>query len=487
MTALTLADSFLNDLDELEEESVDKDSKVADREEELCSKPSVVLEERVSLLRESERYCQHMRSILNFMSRTNDVVAEEGNKEYEIIVESNEVLSKIDEESNRVHRLLVEKYSHKFPELETLVPEKLDYAKVVLRIRNQMDMTQIELNDILPPTSVMVISVTGSTTSGAPLAHDVLQKCIDDCNEIIGLDNDRIMILNYLESRMAKIAPNTTELIGAALTAMLIGTAGGLEKLAAIPACNLTCLGQHKYRDLAGFGNQATMPHTGILYYADLVQAAPPPLRRKILKIVAAKTTLCARVDAHSNSLTDTSAAQAMVQEIKSKIELLCAPQKAQQVKALPAPDIATSKSKRGGKRVRKAKDKLRITELRGLANKRAFGTDFGTEYGDDAMGNDFGLMGQEGAGVRAPAQQKSSLSLHNKNKKQRTSIQLSSSAPSGLASSLVFTPVQGIELAANPASQQAKLDAANAKWFNSSSGFQSALATNKNEGGLTF
>ena len=31
-------------------------------------------------------------------------------------------------------------------------------------MRNETDMTQIDLSDVLPPTVVMVVSVTGSTT-----------------------------------------------------------------------------------------------------------------------------------------------------------------------------------------------------------------------------------------------------------------------------------------------------------------------------------
>ena len=39
-------------------------------------------------------------------------------------------------------------------------------------------------------------------------------------------------------------------------------------------------IGQEK-RALAGFSNVATMPHTGVLHYCDLVQSCPPQLRRK--------------------------------------------------------------------------------------------------------------------------------------------------------------------------------------------------------------
>ena len=47
-------------------------------------------------------------------------------------------------------------------------------------------------------------------------------------------------------------------------------------------------------------------------------------------------------------------------------------------------------------------------------------------------------------------------------------------SQKSGTASSIIFTPVQGMELV-DPTSNQDKVDEANKKWFNDSSGFASA------------
>jgi len=477
--AITLADSFLNDLDELENEDDDveaedrldgdeKEEKLDDAEDVPSSETTHDLRS-VAKLRTSERYRAHLEAI------------ESAEESAAAIVESNDILVKIEEEISNVHAFLRNVYSSKFPELETLVPQKMDYARVVRELRNETDMTAVDLNHVLPPTQVMVVSVTGSTTSGEKLEERALAAALEACEEMLALEKDKFRILEYLESRMSSLAPNVSKLVGASLAAMLVGVAGGLEKLAVIPACNLITLGQDKRRDLGGFGRVAQMPHTGILYFADLVQAAPAPLRRKVLKILSAKVSLAARVDAYGNSKKEDDVASGFVDDVKSKIEKLCEPPRAQKVKALPAPDVATGKRKRGGKRVRSAKEKVRVTEMRSLANKRAFANDFGNEYGDDAMGLDFGLLGanREGSGsLRAPAVDqkagKSSKSQHQK-AASRKPIQLSSGATNGLSSSLVFTPVQGIELA-NPTQQAQNVQAANEKWFSHTSGFQSAL-----------
>ena len=41
----------------------------------------------------------------------------------------------------------------------------VDYARVVMRIANEMDLTLVNLDDILPAATVMVVTVTGVCTS----------------------------------------------------------------------------------------------------------------------------------------------------------------------------------------------------------------------------------------------------------------------------------------------------------------------------------
>ena len=91
-------------------------------------------------------------------------------------------------------------------------------------------------------------------------------------------------------------------------------------------------------------------------------------------------------------------------------------------------------------------------------------------------MGLDFGMLNKEGGKMRAAQKKDKQVKVSQKRRKM---IQMSSGATNGLSSSLVFTPVQGIELA-NPEMMQGKVDAANEKWFAQSSGFQSALPQSK-------
>ena len=99
----------------------------------------------------------------------------------------NKIILSIEDEINSTHRYIADMYSKKFPELENLIPSPIDYVKTVQRIGNKMDLTEIELSDILSSATVMIISVTGSTTSGKPLSDGDISSCFSACDEVLGL------------------------------------------------------------------------------------------------------------------------------------------------------------------------------------------------------------------------------------------------------------------------------------------------------------
>ena len=55
--------------------------------------------------------------------------------------------------------------------------------RVVQTIANEMDMTLVDLSQILPNALVISVSMTGSTTSGQPLSETDLEQCLRGCDE----------------------------------------------------------------------------------------------------------------------------------------------------------------------------------------------------------------------------------------------------------------------------------------------------------------
>lgn len=115
-------------------------------------------------------------------------------------------------------------------------------------------------------------------------------------------------------------------------------------------------------------------------------------------------------------------------------------------------------------------KERLAMSEVAKAANRVSFDLE-GNEYGDSAMGVENVLAGlKDSQKLRAPRKVESQ--FLKKAKKAVTTA--SSGQTSGLSSSLVFTPVQGLELV-NPNAAAQRVQEANQKWFNAASGFLSA------------
>ena len=54
-----------------------------------------------------------------------------------------------------------------------------------------------------------------------------------------------------------------------------------------------------KRKTLAGFSTATAQPHQGFIYTSDVIQQTPPALRGKASRMVGAKCTLLARMDAY--------------------------------------------------------------------------------------------------------------------------------------------------------------------------------------------
>lgn len=279
----------------------------------------------------------------------------EDDPEYQLIVDCNSLSVDIENEIIIIHNFIRDKYRLKFPELESLVHHPIDYARVVKKIGNEMDVTLVDLEGLLPSAIIMVVSVTASTTSGKPLPEEILQKTIEACDRALSLDTAKKKVLDFVESRMGFIAPNLSAIVGSAVAAKLMGTAGGLVALAKMPACNVQLLGA-KRKTLAGFSTATSQFRVGYIEQTEIFQSTPPPLRMRACRLLASKSTLAARVDSTRGDPSGNTG-RALREEIRKKIEKWQEPPPAKQPKPLPVPD-SEPKKKRGGRRLRKMKER---------------------------------------------------------------------------------------------------------------------------------
>ncbi|TRY77157.1 hypothetical protein TCAL_00063 [Tigriopus californicus] len=402
----------------------------------------------------------------------------EANPEYQFIVRANDIAAKIDDEIGEIYKFAKDIYSKRFPELETLVGPPLDYLVTAKELQNNiLKAKNVKyLEQILNPATIMVVSVTASTTQGKDLEESELKELDAACDMALQLSEAKASILAFVESCMTFIAPNLSVIVGASIAAKLMGAAGGLTPLSKMPSGYIALLGQQK-KSLNGFSQRTTLPHTGFIFSSQLVQNVPPDVRRKVARVVADKCTLAARVDACHES-AEGKIGHNFLLEIERKIDKFLEPPPVKAIKALPTP-IEAPKKKRGGRRVRNQKERYAVTELRKQANRMNFGELEEDVYQDD-LGYSRGNIGKGsvGAGLRmAQIDERTKVRIsqtlkRNLQKQQATWGGTTSIKKqiSGTASSVAFTPLQGLEIV-NPSAAENK-DDSNQKYFSTSAAF---------------
>ncbi|KAL9055212.1 MAG: hypothetical protein Q9162_003705 [Coniocarpon cinnabarinum] len=332
-------------------------------------------------------------------------------EQFDLISQSNEFSTIIDDYKSELHKRLKDLYSTRFPELETLLPDALEYAKTVAVLGNG-PMTQDNLRDLAsssanalnaPLTSVlsrpklMTVTVEASTSKGRELSADALDSLQSSCARMLRLESAKKTITEFVESRMALFCPNLSTLVGSETAAELLTARGGLAGLAQTRAANLPGVGSKRFA-ASGLATNTGIRNQGIVYNCDLVRYLRPDYKVQAMRIVSSKIVLAARVDLSRTDPQGVQGAQ-MLEQAQGRIEKLqeSAPNKG--IKALPVPDDKPSK-KRGGRRARKAKEATAMTDLRKAQNRMKFGEEEReTGYGTGESTAGMGMIGQQDDG----------------------------------------------------------------------------------------
>ncbi|KAF2667669.1 Nop domain-containing protein [Microthyrium microscopicum] len=415
--------------------------------------------------------------------------------EQNLLQRANALSSAIDDEVVAFHKTIRDHYSVRFPELESLVQNPMQYVKSVGIVANgPMDqINQAGLREFLDGSLVMAIRLEATRTSGREMTETETENVVKLVDMAQHLDEAKRFLTDYVQSRINQIAPNLTVLLGPETAAQLVSSAGGLTALAKVPACNIPAMGSKQQAH--GLATNTRVRRQGHLYHSPMVQGVPPDQRNQAMRIISAKLALATRCDV-VRSTPDGSTGERFKQECEERIEKLAIKAPNANTRALPAPDDKPSR-KRGGRRARKAKEAYAMTDLRKAQNRMAFGKEEAeVGFGDDVQG--MGMIGQSNDGrIRAMGiDQRTKAKLSKKNPGWGTETQTSGLASSlktsagiatslqghglrasgvgtqtaGTASSISFTPFQGLELV-NPnarAEMERKRKADDDRWFKS-------------------
>lgn len=223
-----------------------------------------------------------------------------------MIIQAVGLLDDLDKELNNFAMRLREWYGWHFPEMGKIVTENLAYAKVVKLLGFKSKAKDTDLSPVGVPEEIAAeVKAAAETSMGTDITDEDLANIMTLCERVIELTEYRASLAEYLKLRMNAIAPNLTYMVGELVGARLISQAGSLMSLAKHPSSTVQILGAEK----ALFRALKTKKHTpkyGLIYHASLVGQSAPNLKGKISRVLAAKLSLCCRVDALGDQVEPT-------------------------------------------------------------------------------------------------------------------------------------------------------------------------------------
>jgi len=215
-----------------------------------------------------------------------------------MIIQAVGLLDDLDKELNNFAMRLREWYGWHFPEMGKIVTENLAYAKVVKIMGLKTKAKDTDLSKVGVPEEIQEeVRAAAETSMGTEITDEDLVNINTLAERVIELTEYRASLAEYLKLRMSAIAPNLTYMVGELVGARLISQAGSLMSLAKHPSSTVQILGAEKalFRALK---TKKQTPKYGLIYHASLVGQSAPNLKGKISRVLAAKLSLCCRVDA---------------------------------------------------------------------------------------------------------------------------------------------------------------------------------------------
>ncbi|KAB5556321.1 hypothetical protein DKX38_007230 [Salix brachista] len=221
-----------------------------------------------------------------------------------MIIQAIGLLDDLDKELNTYAMRVREWYGWHFPELAKIIQDNILYAKVVKLMGCRDNAAKLDFSEILTEEVEAELKEAAVISMGSDVSDVDLMNIKELCDQVLSLSEYRAQLYDYLKSRMNTIAPNLTALVGELVGARLIAHGGSLLNLAKQPGSTIQILGAEKALFRALKTKHAT-PKYGLLYHASLVGQAPPKMKGKISRSLAAKSALAIRYDALGDSQDD--------------------------------------------------------------------------------------------------------------------------------------------------------------------------------------
>lgn len=245
-----------------------------------------------------------------FLTKVNSELAKRKIKESvnrdNLIVHANNAIEELDKSINIFIERLREWYSLHFPEMDRMIENHENYAKLIEKFGDRKNFDDKILNQFK------------EKSSGIELEESDIEAVKLFASDISKLYELREHLSKYLSKLLKKIAPNFSALAGDVIAAKLIAKAGGLERLSRMPSSTIQLLGSEKalFRFLKSRGRSKS-PKYGLIYNHPLIQNSPTDKQGKLARLLASKLSIAVRIDYYSKEYK----ADGMKKELDAKVK----------------------------------------------------------------------------------------------------------------------------------------------------------------------
>jgi len=230
------------------------------------------------------------------------------NKVDNMIIQAISLLDILDRDINTFIMRVKEWYSWHFPELTKLVTDNYMFTRTCLLIMNRKTFTEDKVEQLTEIVGSEDLAKDVLAASKHSMGQDIsdfdLLNIEKFAKRTISLAEYRQKLHDYLNDRMAGIAPNLAELVGELVGARLISHAGSLTNLAKYPASTVQILGAEKalFRALKTKGNT---PKYGLIFNSTYIGRASQQNKGRISRYLANKCSIASRIDCFLEQTTN--------------------------------------------------------------------------------------------------------------------------------------------------------------------------------------
>jgi nucleolar protein 56 len=256
--------------------------------------PSKAIE--LGFVKSRDEYLEVVQKALDLLARKN--IRERSSKGDVYVIQAIHALEELDKAINLFYGRLREWYGLYLSELSDAVETPEEYFKIVAEIGWKEDINIENLSKIgVGKKTASAVLDALKTSIGVEMDRRDLEEIRAMASTVLKLVSLRERLEKYTEGRVKEISPNLYALVGPTLAAKLIAQAGGLEALSKMPSSTIQVLGAEKalFRALR---TGARPPKHGLIFQYPIIRQSPKKLRGRISRVLAAKLSIAARIDA---------------------------------------------------------------------------------------------------------------------------------------------------------------------------------------------